>query len=87
MLSGESGLRLFDLLLGFLFAVAGGKEDVVRVGALPLEFIAMAFPVILVILFMRCGKRVSSSLASQRDMLQRSSRAQVSRVLEFNAHI
>jgi hypothetical protein len=51
MLAGEAGLKVFDLLLDFLFAVAGGKEDVLRVSLLPLEFVAMAFPVVLVVLF------------------------------------
>ena len=51
MLAAEAGLKVFDLLLDFLFGFAGLKEDVVRVSALPFEFVAVAFPVVLVVLF------------------------------------
>lgn len=37
MLAGEAGLKVFDLLLDFLFALAGLKEDVIRVSPLLLE--------------------------------------------------
>jgi len=38
MLAGETGLELLDLFLDFLFAIAGGKEDVVRIGQALLPF-------------------------------------------------
>lgn len=34
MLAGKVGLKLFDLFPDFLFALTGGKEDVVGVSAL-----------------------------------------------------
>jgi hypothetical protein len=68
MLAGEAGLKVFDLLLDFLVAFAGLKEDVVRVSALPMEFVAMAFSVVLVVLFIalqQAGEFVIGSTAGQ----------------------
>jgi hypothetical protein len=45
MLAGEAGLKLFDLFFDFLFAVVGGKEDIVWVSALLFLFAATAVPV------------------------------------------
>lgn len=44
MLASEPGLKLFDLFPDLLFAIIGGKEDVVRVGALLLPFAETVIP-------------------------------------------
>ena len=50
MLAGETGLKIFDLLLDFLLAFLGLKEDVVRVSPLPFKCFAAVAPVVLVFL-------------------------------------
>ena len=51
VLAGEARLKLFDLFFDFLLAVAGLKENVVRVSTLLFQFAATATPVGRVIFF------------------------------------